>query len=81
MFSGADVLLSIEEMYQADEGAVAAGIASETLMENAGQAIAAAIQDRWDRCSVAILCGPGKNGGDGFVVETSRRLSLSFGFR
>ena len=68
MFSGADVLLSVDEMYQADEGAVAAGIASETLMENAGQAIAAAIQDRWDKCSVAILCGPGNNGGDGFVV-------------
>lgn len=61
-------LLTVAEMYAADKGAVDAGIASDTLMENAGAAVARAIQDRWQPCTVAILCGPGNNGGDGFVV-------------
>lgn len=68
VFPGENMLLSVAEMYEADKGAVAAGTASDILMENAGKAIAAAIQDRWDKCPVAILCGPGNNGGDGFVV-------------
>jgi len=67
-----NVLLSVEEMYQADKGAVAAGITSETLMENAGIAITASIVERWAIRPITILCGPGNNGGDGFVV--ARRL-------
>ncbi len=68
MFPSENVLLSVAEMYAADNGAVEAGVSSETLMENAGAAVAAAIQARWDPCPVTILCGPGNNGGDGFVV-------------
>lgn len=67
-FPAGSVLLTVEEMYRADAAAVAAGIAGETLMENAGRAIADAITARWDVCPVAVLCGPGNNGGDGFVV-------------
>ncbi len=72
MFPIENVLLSVEEMYQADKGAVAAGITSETLMENAGIAITASIVERWAIRPITILCGPGNNGGDGFVV--ARRL-------
>ena len=72
MFPIENVLLSVEEMYQADKGAVAAGITSETLMENAGIAITASIVKRWAIRPITILCGPGNNGGDGFVV--ARRL-------
>lgn len=61
-------LLSVEEMYRADQGAVADGVASATLMENAGRAIAHCIRQRWAPRPTAILCGPGNNGGDGFVV-------------
>jgi NAD(P)H-hydrate epimerase len=68
VFPRADILLTVDEMYAADRAAVEAGVASETLMENAGAAIAQAIRDRWEPCRVAILCGPGNNGGDGFVV-------------
>jgi NAD(P)H-hydrate epimerase len=56
-------------MYRADEFAIRkAGIPGEQLMEAAGKAITDAIVERWQPCSVAILCGPGNNGGDGFVV-------------
>ena len=66
--SGDTALLTVDEMYAADKAAIDAGIPGETLMENAGGAIARAILERWTPRPVAILCGPGNNGGDGFVV-------------
>ncbi|MDP6589121.1 MAG: NAD(P)H-hydrate dehydratase [Alphaproteobacteria bacterium] len=61
-------LLSVEEMYAADAAAIVLGTPGIQLMENAGQAIAREIRRRWQPCPVAVLCGPGNNGGDGFVV-------------
>jgi hydroxyethylthiazole kinase-like uncharacterized protein yjeF len=61
-------LLSVEQMYRVDAAAIAAGIAGETLMENAGRSVVRCIGERWSPRPIAILCGPGNNGGDGFVI-------------
>src|SRR3989442_7689826 len=47
------------------------GIPGLILMENAGMRVAEVLEDRFDNIedlTVAILCGKGNNGGDGFVV-------------
>jgi hydroxyethylthiazole kinase-like uncharacterized protein yjeF len=61
-------VLSVAEMTRADAAAIAAGVPGYTLMERAGRAVADAVRVRFSRRSVLILCGPGNNGGDGFVA-------------
>ncbi|MCK9993824.1 MAG: ADP-dependent NAD(P)H-hydrate dehydratase / NAD(P)H-hydrate epimerase [Alphaproteobacteria bacterium] len=61
-------LLGNAEMYEADRLAIAGGIPGIDLMERAGLACALAIARRWRTGRVSVLCGPGNNGGDGFVI-------------
>ena len=65
-------LLSPAEMAEADRRAIAAGpLDGIGLMRNAGQAVAAALLSRFAAARrVHVLCGPGNNGGDGYVVAT-----------
>lgn len=58
-------LLSPIEMGRVDAGCNIAGL---VLMEAAGRAVARAIQKRFPPVPVLVLCGPGNNGGDGYVV-------------
>jgi ADP-dependent NAD(P)H-hydrate dehydratase / NAD(P)H-hydrate epimerase len=61
-------VLTVKEMFAADKAAEASGIATLSLMEAAGAAIARALTARWPCQAVTVLCGPGNNGGDGFVA-------------
>ncbi len=62
-------LLTPEEMGLADRQTIAAGTPGITLMQRAGAAVAAMARRRVPPGStVAILAGPGNNGGDGFVA-------------
>ncbi|MFA5907481.1 MAG: NAD(P)H-hydrate dehydratase [Vicinamibacterales bacterium] len=65
-------ILNADQMREADRRTIQdIGLASLVLMENAGRQVVAAIEslypDLADR-SVAIVCGKGNNGGDGFVA-------------
>jgi NAD(P)H-hydrate epimerase len=71
--------MTAEEMTGADARARRLGVPGIRLMEHAGTAVAAAARalaveaDRWAAGPILILCGPGNNGGDGFVA--ARRLA------
>jgi len=65
-------LITVEDMRAIDARAAELGVPTRALMENAGRAVADVIVARFAPCTTAVLCGPGNNGGDGWVA--ARRL-------
>ena len=61
-------LFSNDQMYQADAWTAEHHTPGIELMENAGGAVSREILARFPKGQAAVICGPGNNGGDGFVV-------------
>lgn len=69
-------ILSCAQIREIEERADKNGISYLRLMENAGSACASVIRKRFDKTDlrrVTVVCGKGKNGGDGFVI--ARKLN------
>jgi NAD(P)H-hydrate epimerase len=69
----ANEILTVAESYAADRFAEQNGVPSATLMESAGRAVVEEIARRWPTGKACVLCGPGNNGGDGFVAARHLR--------
>lgn len=61
-------ILSQEQCRQAELLAVQAGISNDQLMEAAGRALANQVIERRPKGRIFVFCGPGNNGGDGYVA-------------
>ncbi len=61
-------ILSADEMRKAEAATLAQGITGLQLMAAAGASVAQEIADTIKPCPVLVLCGPGNNGGDGFIA-------------
>lgn len=69
-------LLTPQEMAAADRAAAASGIETYGLMEKAGKAVAANVLRNFpEALRVVVLCGPGNNGGDGYIAASDLAAS------
>ncbi|MAV87151.1 MAG: bifunctional ADP-dependent NAD(P)H-hydrate dehydratase/NAD(P)H-hydrate epimerase [Rhodospirillaceae bacterium] len=63
-------ILTTDQMYLADDLAIKSGLDSFNLMQTAGLSVIRVLRKKWSRRRVLVLCGPGNNGGDGFIVAS-----------
>src|SRR5438874_10250041 len=61
-------IFTAEQTRSAEQAAIDAGTSVEELMERAGAALAEAAYRFAGPMPVLVLCGPGNNGGDGYVA-------------
>lgn len=61
-------ILTPEEMRAAEQAVIDAGTEPFVLMQRAGEAVAEFVHAHWPDGRIQVLCGPGGNGGDGFVA-------------
>lgn len=64
-------ILTAARMRASEDAAIATGTSVATLMDRAGQEIAEAARRLAAGADILIVCGPGNNGGDGYVAATA----------
>lgn len=69
------VTVTTKQMREIEQKAVQSGLELLRLMENAGSAAARQIREKYtvSGAPVAVVCGKGNNGGDGFVIARKLR--------
>lgn len=66
-------ILSVGQMRQAEDSLIAGGSSVEALMQVAGAGVADWVWRIGGHHKVTVLCGPGNNGGDGYVAAEALR--------
>jgi ADP-dependent NAD(P)H-hydrate dehydratase / NAD(P)H-hydrate epimerase len=73
MPAASDQILTVAQMRAAEEALIAAGDTVITLMDRAGRGAAEWVWRLAAHRPVTVLCGPGNNGGDGYVIAEALR--------
>lgn len=68
-----DQILTVEQMRAAEDALIADGSNVDALMQVAGHGAADWVWRLAAHCRITILCGPGNNGGDGYVMAEAIR--------
>jgi len=68
-----DQILTVAQMRAAEDALIAAGDTVDTLMQRAGRGAAEWVWRMAAHRPVTVLCGPGNNGGDGYVIAEALR--------
>jgi len=68
-----DQILTVAQMRAAEDGLIAGGISVDELMQRAGRGAADWVWRMASKHRVTVLCGPGNNGGDGYVIAEAIR--------
>ena len=71
--SPVDQILTVAQMRAAEDALVARGISVDALMQRAGRGAAEWVWRLAAGRPVTVLCGPGNNGGDGYVIAEALR--------
>lgn len=64
-------VLTAAEMHAAEQAAMVGEVTEATLMDRAGSAIAQAVARLAAGREILVLCGPGNNGGDGYIAAAA----------
>ncbi|MGH1420375.1 MAG: NAD(P)H-hydrate dehydratase [Hyphomonas sp.] len=65
------LIITPQQMLAAEKAAIEAGVDSFDLMKRAGLSAAEFVHQNWPLGRIQVLCGPGGNGGDGFVAAAN----------
>ena len=75
-FDPQSALFTTAQVRALDQAAIGDGIAGIALMERAARAALDALRRRWPQArTLCVLCGPGNNGGDGFLLAALARTA------
>lgn len=67
-YPASNQILTVAQMRVAEEALIAAGVSVDELMQRAGRGAGEYVRRIAAGRAVTVLCGPGNNGGDGYVI-------------